>query len=162
MKQKTKTFHIYTDGSCRPNPGTGGWGIIGFSIKNKQEYPMFLKNGYELNSTNNKMELKAMIEALKFISLYGKQLKIKKTDNIIFYTDSAYVYNGLTKWIETWKRYKWNQLKNKPLWTIIDFYLTNLKHKYPKSEIKLIKGHNGLIGNEIADQLAYQAITTKI
>lgn len=162
MKYKNKTIHIYTDGSCSPNPGIGGWGVIGFSLKKNKEYPLFLKNGYQENSTNNKMELQAIIESLKTIIRYGENLKLNKKDKIIIYTDSAYVYNGSNKWMEKWKKKGWDKLKNRHLWLIVDFYLTNAKKKYPNLSLDLIKGHSGIIGNEIADKLAYQAKVTNI
>lgn len=162
MKNKNRNISIYVDGSCRPNPGIGGWGIIAFYKKNKKDYPLFLKNGYHPESTNNKMELQAIIEALKTILNEKDEIKLKSTDIITIYTDSSYVYNGLTKWMSKWKQSDWNKLKNKKLWILAEFYLNNCKKKYPNLNIELLKSHSGILGNEIADKLAYQAQYIKI
>ena len=102
---------VYTDGSCLGNPGKGGWAAV--IIKNNQEEIIF---GSEKNSTNNRMELTAAINAL---------LKIKESEKIKIYTDSKYLKDGIEKWINNWKNNNWKNankkdVKNKDLWTKLD------------------------------------------
>ena len=102
-----KTVNIYTDGACRGNPGDGGWGAL-------VEYQDFSKEyfGGQKNTTNNQMELKAAIEGLK---------ALKETCNVNLTTDSKYVMDGITSWIDNWKKNNWKSsskkdVKNKDLW----------------------------------------------
>ena len=101
-------YKIYTDGACSGNPGPGGWGAVIFDQKDNQENI----SGSEKDTTNNRMELLASIMALK---------KIKTSSEIIIYTDSIYVKNGITEWIIKWKDNGWKNsnkkpVKNKDLW----------------------------------------------
>jgi ribonuclease HI len=135
-----KIIKIYTDGACSGNPGKGGWGAI-LLYRDKEKRI----NGFDPDTTNNKMELKAVIEALKII---------KKNIKIQIYTDSSYVKNGITKWIISWKKNNWKNskkqaVKNADLWQELDI----LVQKYDV-EFFWVKAHNGNKYNEIADQLA--------
>ena len=135
---------IYTDGACKGNPGEGGWGAV---IENKKSVNKLY--GYEKNTTNNRMEIVAAIKALKTFS--------EKSD-IIIYTDSKYLMNGINDWINNWKKNNWKtsnkkDVKNVDLWKIIDEL--NLKHNI---EWNWVKGHTGNIGNEEADALANRGI----
>ena len=139
-----KTVNIYTDGACRGNPGDGGWGVL-------IEYENFSKEyfGGEKNTTNNKMELKAAIEGLKVL---------KETCEVHITTDSKYVMDGITSWIQNWKKNNWmnsskKEVKNKDLWIELD-ELTS-RHKV---EWNWVKGHSGHEKNEIADSLANKGI----
>jgi ribonuclease HI len=138
---------IYTDGACKGNPGEGGWGAV---IENKKSVNKLY--GYEKNTTNNRMEIVAAIKALKTFS--------EKSD-IIIYTDSKYLMNGINDWINNWKKNNWKtsnkkNVKNVDLWKIIDEL--NLKHNI---EWNWVKGHSGNPGNEMADDLANLAISRK-
>ena len=135
---------IYTDGACRGNPGIGGWGAI-------LKYESSIKeiNGFEKETTNNIMELKAVIEALKLI---------KNQSKIIVTTDSTYVKNGINEWIHNWKLRGWKTankkpVKNKELWQELD--VLSSEHQI---DWKWVRGHTGHPGNEKADLLANQAI----
>ena len=135
---------IYTDGACRGNPGQGGWGAI-------LKYANTIKeiNGVSQQTTNNIMELTAVIESLKLLN---------RRCNIIITTDSNYVKNGITEWIYNWKKNGWKTankkpVKNQDLWIELD----NLVKQH-KIEWKWIKGHSGHPENERADQLANEAI----
>ena len=139
-----KTVNIYTDGACRGNPGDGGWGVL-------IEYENFSKEyfGGEKNTTNNKMELKAAIEGLKVL---------KETCEVHITTDSKYVMDGITSWIQNWKKNNWmnsskKEVKNKDLWIELD-ELT-LRHNI---KWNWVKGHSGHKKNEIADSLANKGI----
>lgn len=135
---------IYTDGACSGNPGIGGWGAIMFYKEHYKE----LFDGEE-NTTNNKMELTAVIKALSIL---------KRECCIELYTDSVYVKDGITKWIFSWKKNGWKtankqEVKNKELWQKLD----ELSQQH-KIEWNWIKGHNDNKYNEKADELARMGI----
>ena len=136
---------VYTDGACSGNPGIGGWGVV-ILENNKDE---ILLSGGNDNTTNNRMELQAAIEALKVL---------KQTYEIDLTTDSSYVKNGITQWLAKWKTNNWltsnrKPVKNIDLWQELD-ELTQ-KHSI---RWHWIKGHSGHIGNESADKLANKGI----
>ena len=134
-------IEIYTDGACKGNPGIGGWGAsLRYQGKEKQLY------GGELQTTNNRMELTAVIEALSALKRPGCLIDL--------YNDSRYVLDGLTQWLPGWKRRGWKTASKKPvlnqdLWQTLD-ELTQ------QHEIRWhwVRGHSGLAGNELADELA--------
>jgi ribonuclease HI len=146
MSEDTTTINIWTDGACSGNPGPGGWGAL---IKYNNSVKEL--SGPEKNTTNNRMEMVAVIKALQFISTQS---------DINLFTDSKYVKDGITKWIHGWKKNNWQnsqkkEVKNKDLWVELD--ILSQKHN-----IKWIwvKGHSGNTENEIADKLATEAIET--
>ena len=135
---------IFTDGACKGNPGPGGWGaLLRYGEKEKEI------NGYAPSTTNNIMELTAVIEALK---------QIKKPYQIDITTDSIYVKNGITEWIYNWKNKGWKtaarkNVKNKELWIELDSLI-----QIHKINWIWVKGHSGHRDNERADELANNAI----
>ena len=136
---------IYTDGACSGNPGIGGWGAVMLE-KNKED--IFLNGGHD-NTTNNRMELTAAIEALKYF--------VDKK-NITLITDSKYVKDGIQSWIQNWKKNGWKTaakkpVKNKELWVELDDLIT--KHNITW---EWVKGHAGNTYNEKADYLARRYI----
>ena len=137
-------INIWTDGACSGNPGPGGWGaLIKYDSSTKEI------SGSEKNTTNNRMEMMAVIEALKYIDTESK---------INIYTDSKYVKEGITNWIIGWKKNNWknskkNDVKNKDLWVELD--ILSQKHNISWN---WVKGHSGNIENDIADKLATEAI----
>ena len=138
-------YIIYTDGACSGNPGPGGWGAVIFD-KNKKQKNI---SGSEQNTTNNRMELTAAIMALK---------KIETNSEITIYTDSTYVKNGITEWMLKWKENEWKNsnkklVKNKDLWIKLDKLCIQNKVDW-----KWIKGHSINKYNNLADELATQAI----
>ena len=139
-----KTVIIYTDGACRGNPGPGGWGVlIEYGQSRKQLY------GGDISTTNNKMELTAAIMALK---------EIKEPCEIILYTDSKYVLQGIEEWIHNWKKRGWRGANKKPvknidLWKELDELRDEHNIKW-----NWVKGHSGDPGNETADMLANRGI----
>ena len=135
---------IYTDGACSGNPGKGGWGALIQENDNEKKL-----SGSELNTTNNRMELTAVIKALEH---YDEAREIE------VFTDSKYVMQGITEWIKNWKNNHWKtsqkkDVKNKDLWVLLD--TVSAKHDIKWS---WVKGHAGDYGNEIADKLATKAI----
>ena len=136
----SKLIEIWTDGACSGNPGPGGWGaVLLWGDHRKELY------GGESETTNNRMELMAAIEALN---------ALKKPSKVRLHTDSVYVKDGLTKWIHGWKRNGWKTaskkpVKNKDLWQELDEAC-----KRHDIEWRWVKGHDGDEGNERADELA--------
>ena len=139
-----KKIDIYTDGACRGNPGPGGWGaLLIYKDTDKAIY------GGEKNTTNNRMEMTAIIEAFKIV---------KMDCDITLYTDSKYVMDGITKWLPNWKKKGWmtshkKPVKNKDLWQVLEESIS--KHNI---EWRWVKGHAGIPGNEKADELANRGI----
>jgi len=136
---------IYTDGACSGNPGKGGWGAILMFKEHEKKISGGLKE-----TTNNQMEIRAVIEALK---------TIKKPNEIIINTDSKYVMDGITKWINGWKKNGWRTadrkpVKNSELWQELDEEVG--KHMI---EWRWVKGHSGNKYNDIADELARHGIS---
>lgn len=135
---------IYSDGACRGNPGPGGWGVL--LRYGKHEKKLY---GAELETTNNRMELLAAINALRALS---------RPCDIEFTTDSQYVRNGITKWLTDWKRRGWRTSDKKPVKNI-DLW-QQLDEEAARHNITWhwVKGHSGHPENEIADALANRAI----
>jgi ribonuclease HI len=147
MKQIT----IYTDGSSRGNPGPGGYGFICIYPNDADEMRIDERGGREDLTTNNRMELKAVIEALKFFDdYYAKNTPTTYEVRL----DSAYVLNGSTKWLHGWKAKNWisstkEEVKNIDLWQEIDSVLKGKEIKWT-----LLKGHSEIFGNERCDEIA--------
>ena len=144
MSKDNNIVHIFTDGACKGNPGPGGWGAI-------MKYGDHVKelNGYSSKTTNNIMEITAVIEALKSLT---------RPCAIILTTDSNYVKNGITQWIHNWKKKGWKTankkpVKNKECWLQLDVEVQ--RHQI---EWKWVKGHSGHPENERADELANEAV----
>ena len=144
MQTTNKIVNIFTDGACKGNPGPGGWGAILIYDDHRKEI-----KGFENNTTNNIMELTAVIEALK---------SLNRSCDIIITTDSNYVKNGITEWIYQWIKRGWKTsdkkpVKNKDFWQALE-----KETKNHNIEWKWVKGHSGHPYNERADELANEAI----
>lgn len=143
MNEKSK-IEIFTDGACRGNPGPGGWGAI---LRHKDSEKHLY--GSEQLTTNNRMELIAVIEALN---------ALKKPCDIDLTTDSQYVRRGVLEWMPNWKKSGWKNSQKKPvknvdLWQQLDQLITRHTMRW-----HWVKGHSGHPENELADQLANKAI----
>jgi ribonuclease HI len=137
---------VFTDGACRGNPGPGGWGAILRS--NGKEKELW---GGEAATTNNRMELTAVIRALEALT---------RPSRVSLYTDSQYVQKGISEWIHSWKRRGWktadkNPVKNEDLWRRLDELAAQHEVKW-----HWVRGHSGHAENERADELANRGIPT--
>ena len=140
------TVHLFTDGACSGNPGPGGWGFILRHLRSEKELE---DSGGEAETTNNRMELTAVVEGLRLLS---------RPCYVELFTDSVYVGKGMTEWIHGWIRKNWvtaskQPVKNKDLWL-------ELKQLSERHKVKWIwvRGHNGHPENERADVLANQGV----
>ena len=138
---------IFTDGACSGNPGPGGWGaLLRYSDTEKK------LSGGELETTNNRMEMMAAIKALE---------SLKRPVQVELYTDSVYVRDGITRWIQGWKARGWKTANNKPVKNV-DLW-QRLEHAMGSHSIDWhwVKGHAGYADNELVDELARNAIPRK-
>ncbi len=136
--------HIWTDGACKGNPGPGGWGVL--MRAGEHEKTLF---GGEAHTTNNRMELLAVIEALRLL---------KRPCRIVIHTDSQYVQKGISEWLANWKRRGWRTADRKPvknadLWQALD-----AERQRHEVQWRWVRGHSGDAGNERADALANQGV----
>ena len=140
----SSTLKIYTDGACRGNPGPGGWGAFIVDGNNTR-----VLKGFEAQTTNNRMELTAVIEALA---------SLESNTSIELFTDSKYVSDGVQHWLPKWKKNGWRTaskkpVKNKDLWQQLEQQATKCKVRWV-----WLRGHSGHYGNEKADSIANEAI----
>lgn len=140
----SETIDIYTDGACKGNPGPGGWGAL---LKwGGHERELF---GGEPATTNNRMELMAVIEALR---------ALKRPMDVVVHTDSQYVHKGITEWMGNWKARGWKTADRKPvknvdLWQQLDALVKDHRVRW-----QWVRGHSGHPGNERADELANRGV----
>lgn len=140
----TRTVEIYTDGACRGNPGPGGWGALLISGRHRKTL-----HGGDPETTNNRMELTAAIEALN---------ALKVGQSVVLHTDSKYMLDGINSWMAAWKKRGWKTaakkpVKNRDLWEALDSAI-----EAHDIEWVWVKGHSGDPGNEEADALANRGI----
>ena len=139
-----KVVQIFTDGACRGNPGPGGWGsLLRFNSKEK------VLSGAEPETTNNRMELTAVIEALGALT---------RPCDVELTTDSKYVKDGITQWIGNWKKRGWKTANKQPVKNIDLWQKLDELAQLHRVSWHWVKGHSGHAENELADKLANQAI----
>ena len=146
MMNTEKTVFLYTDGACKGNPGKGGWGVL--MRYGSHEKELF---GGEAHTTNNRMELTAIIQGLA---------ALKRPCAVVIYTDSQYVKNGMEKWIHGWKKNGWKTaskqpVKNEDLWQQLDRLAAQHQIQW-----QWVRGHAGHAENERADALANQGVAS--
>jgi len=135
---------IYTDGACRGNPGPGGWGAV---LKSREHSRTL--SGYAAQTTNNRMELTAVIEGLR---------ALKRPCEVELVTDSKYVMQGINDWLDNWKRNGWKTAARKPVKNIDLWRQLDDEAQRHRINWRWVKGHSGDAGNDLADELANQAI----
>jgi ribonuclease HI len=147
------SLKIYTDGGCSGNPGPGGWAYVIVTETFQGEKIAAQEQGGEKNTTNNRMELTAVISALR---------ALKKSDDVprkaTVYTDSQYVQKGITEWISNWKRNAWRTsdkkpVKNQDLWMELDSLAGEFSLVW-----EWVRGHAGIEYNELCDRMTQEAI----
>jgi len=140
----TEKVILFTDGACRGNPGPGGWGVwMRYGEHDKELF------GGENNTTNNRMELMAAIMALESLT---------RETSAVLYTDSKYVLQGITEWIDNWKARGWKTAAKKPVKNVDLWQRLDKARSLHQVEWKWVKGHSGDVGNEKADELANQGV----
>ena len=148
MNRVEPTVHLFTDGACSGNPGPGGWGFILRHLKSGKEME---KSGGEAVSTNNAMELTAVVEGLRTLT---------RPCSVEVFTDSVYVGKGMTEWMTKWKSNGWKRregkqlkpIKNEDLWRTLDELMAKHQIKYTR-----VAGHSGHPENDRCDALAVSA-----
>ena len=149
---KNKKIEIYTDGSSLGNPGPGGWGAV-VVINEKIEHEL---GGHHKDTTNNRMEMQAVIEALKYV--ISKENPTEKME-VIIHADSAYVLGGVTTWVANWEKNGWvtsnkKPVMNKEVWQEL---ISLVRVFNGELSWKKVKGHSGHIYNDRADEIATQS-----
>lgn len=148
-----KVVKIYTDGSCSGNPGPGGWAVVVNTEKECKKY-----SGGDENTTNNRMELYAVIRCFLIVLLMDDG-----NTRFDVFSDSAYVVNSINKgWLEYWKQNRWRTksdslVKNKDLWELASICMDTIKGRNIDIKIEKIKGHSGNTFNDLCDKIAKEA-----
>ncbi|MGB0955628.1 MAG: ribonuclease HI [Panacagrimonas sp.] len=141
-----KKVTAYTDGACRGNPGPGGWGVLLCWNDHQRELC-----GGQAQTTNNRMELTAAIQALR---------ALRQPCDVVLYTDSTYVKNGITQWMPNWKARNWKTAAGKPVKNVDLWQQLEAACEKHQIDWRWVKGHAGDAGNEAADRLANRGIDT--
>lgn len=139
-----KKVIIYTDGACRGNPGPGGWGVLLRYGKHEKKI-----NGADTETTNNRMEIMAAIQAL---------MALQQPCQVELHTDSQYLQKGVSEWLPKWKKNGWKTANKKPVKNIDLWQMLELETERHKVSWRWVKGHSNHKENDLVDALANQAI----
>lgn len=140
-------YHVFTDGACKGNPGAGGWGMI--ILTEQEDRVIFAECDRENPTTNNRMELKAILAALNYAESHPN-------DEFIVYSDSAYAVNSCNSWMRNWAANGWLTSKKQPVENLelMQAIYRLLSKDFFNAEVRKCNGHSGIAGNELADALA--------
>jgi ribonuclease HI len=153
-------FHLFTDGACQPNPGNGGWAFIAhpeLDPKNRAVH-----SGYQENTTNNRMEMTAVVEGLKYLTEVDEFSSNCIDLEVVLYADSKYLINGIQVWMHNWCKNNWRKKDNKPVLNSDLWKQLHALSQKVKLECEHIKGHSGHPENEECDQLAVAEISKHV
>ncbi|MHA2281549.1 MAG: ribonuclease H family protein [Promethearchaeota archaeon] len=150
-------FRLYTDGACQPNPGCGGWAFITYQETHPEK--RIVKSGYNDKTTNNRMEIIAVLEGLKYVIRAIKLVASSETHSVTLCSDSKYLLNGIETWMHDWIKNSWKKkngknVLNSDLWAEIYALSQEISLK-----CEHVRGHSGHLENEECDQLAVAQIT---
>jgi ribonuclease HI len=147
---------VFSDGACRGNPGPGAWGCVG---QNAQGDILFEGSGFESNTTNNRMEILGVINAIQLLEQHLMENPLTAATPMLLFTDSKYVVEGINQWVAGWKARGWKKAdgktpENLDLWQWLD----ETRAKIPHLKIAWVKGHSGHPQNEFCDRLANRVL----
>lgn len=152
IKGHREGLALYTDGACRGNPGPGAWACV---AQDESGGIVFESCGFEVRTTNNKMEIQAVIGAFQQLENYLMDHPLTQFSPMMLFTDSKYVVDGLNTWVVGWKSRGWKKADGKAPENLEQWQeLESLKNKFPQCKVDWVKGHSGHPQNEYCDQMA--------
>ncbi len=151
-------FHLFTDGACQPNPGEGGWAFIVYPETHSEK--RVARCGYEANTTNNRMEITAVLKGLEYLSTWKgcASESLRNSFEIMLFSDSKYLINGLKIWMHNWVKNDWKKKNDKVISNDDIWRQLYSMYKGMTINCQYIKGHSGHLENEECDKLAIKQI----
>ncbi|MBT7608174.1 MAG: ribonuclease HI [Bacteriovoracaceae bacterium] len=156
VRNNDDSFAVFSDGACRGNPGPGSWGVM---AQDKTGLVIFESSGVDLPTTNNRMELEGAIQGLVLLKDHLTELGVFNQAKVFLYSDSKYVVDGISKWVESWKKRGWKKADKKVPENIEQWkQLDTINNEYTDLKFLWVKGHTGHPQNEHCDALANLAL----